>query len=238
MIKITADMSEIMKSYHKLNHALTSPGKIGKFMQAAAELNQVRNIKQRLNVRTGTSGYEMELKSTMKKLDEQFVRRLSGNYSVDAADFGSSGWANRTEAERRVSGGGYRKGKITKAIEKTIRASEPFKVVGGIAIGIGAYAELDNLFPQLGVEDTYKLWQILNYGTGTLGAGGSAVIRTGKQIFYNRKIRQGVLAYRTSNPGFKGREFFVKMDGSMHQADIMTRNHIFKYMREALKGNV
>lgn len=207
-------------------------------MQFGAEMYQVRNIKQRLNVRTGTSGYEMELRSTMKKLDEQFVNRLSGNYSVDAADFSSSGWANRTEAERRVKGSGYRKGKITKAIERTIRASQPFKIVGGQAVGIAAYAELDNLFPQLGVEDTYKLWQILNYGTGNLGAGGSPVIRTGKQVFYNRKIRKGVLAYRTSNPGFKGREFFVKMDGSMHQADIATRNYIINYMRQVLRGNI
>jgi hypothetical protein len=235
MIKVTADMSSIMKSYHRIHDSLTSLDKMGKIMQLGAEMYQVRNIKQRLNVRTGTSGYEMELKSTMKKLDEQFVNMLSGNYSVDAADFGSSGWANRTEAERRVKGGGYRKGRITKAIERTIRASQPFKIVGGIAVGIGAYEELDNLFPQLGVEDTYKLWQILNYGVGTVGAGGSPVIRTGKQVFYNRKIRKGVLAYRTSNPGFKGREFFVKMDGSMHQADIATRNYIINYMRQVLK---
>lgn len=231
-------MSSIMKSYQRVYDSLTSPDKMGKIMQLGAEIHQVTNIKQRLNVRTGTSGYEQELRSTMRKLDEQFVRRLSGNYSVDAGDFSSSGWANRTESERRVKGSGYRKGRITKAIEKTIKASQPFKIVGGQAVGIAAYSELNNLFPQLGVEDTYKLWQILNYGTGTLGAGGSPVIRTGKQVFYNRKIRQGVLAYRTSNPGFKGREFFVKMDGSMHQADIATRNYIINYMRQVLKGNI
>lgn len=229
-------MSQVMNDYNRIYDIFTSTNKLGRYMQYGAE-HTVDNIKKRLNVRTGTSGYEQELKMTMKKLDQQFVNRLSGNYAVDASSFSGGAWANRTEAERRVKGTGYRKGIITKAIEKTIRVSEPFKVTGGIGVGIAAYDELNSLFPQLGVEDTYKLWQILNYGTGTLGAGSSPVVRTGKQVFYNRKIRQGVLAYRTTNPGFKGREFFVKMDGSMHQADIMTRNYIFNYMREALKKN-
>lgn len=229
-------MDGIMIKFNRINEAITNPKKIGIGLHSAAGL-LVDNIHARLNVRTGMSGYENELKSTMWRLDEDFVRRLSGNYYVDAAQFSSSAWANRTEAERRVKGSGYKKGRITRAIKEAISVSEPIKTAEGTGVGIGSFDKLNNLFTHLDVERKYKLWQIINYGTGTLGAKGSPVIRTRKQIFYNRKTRKGVLAYTTINPGFKGREFLVKMDGSMHKADIVARNQIFSYLREVLNLN-
>jgi hypothetical protein len=173
----------------------------------------------------------------MWQLDKDFVNRLSGNYYVDAAQFSSGSWANRTEAERRIKGSGYKKGKITRALMEAMKPSPPEKIPDGVGIGIGRISVLDNLFSYLDVERQYKLWQIINYGTGTLGAKGSPVIRTKKQVFYDRKVKKGVLAYTTSNPGFKGREFIVKMDGSMHRADMVVRDNIFIYLQEMLKLN-
>jgi hypothetical protein len=229
-------MDGIMQKYNRINEGITNPKKIGVGLRLAAS-SLVDNIHARLDVRTGMSGYENELKSTMWQLDQDFVNRLSGNYYVDASQFSSSEWANRTEAERRVGGGGYKKGRITKAIKEAIDISQPIRTAGGTGVGIGQFDKLNNLFSYLDVERKYKLWQIINYGTGTLGAKGSPVIRTRKQIFYNRKTRKGVLAYTTINPGFKGREFLVKMDGSMHKTDIVARNQIFSYLREVLNLN-
>jgi hypothetical protein len=236
MIKLKADMSGILKKFERINTAITDPKKIGLGLHSAANL-LVNNILDRLDVRTGLSGYEQELRKTMWQLDEDFVNRLSGNYYVDASQFSSASWANRTEAERRVKGSGYRRGRITKAIKSVIKASQPIEIADGTAVGIARFDELNNLFTHLGVEHQYKLWQILNYGTGTLGAKGSPVIRTKKQIFFNRKIQKGILAYTTVNPGFKGREFFVKMDGSMHKTDIIARNQIFSYLRSVMSLN-
>jgi hypothetical protein len=201
-----------------------SPSDMGIAMKLISDGVWVRNIKARLNVRTATSGYEAELSQTMKKLDPKFAKALGGG-----------AWADRTEAERRAPGG-YNRGEITSKIENAIKASEPFKIPDGIAVGIGEFEVLNNLFPGLGVEQRYKLWQILNYGTGTIGAGGGPVIRTKKQVFFNRKLRKGILAYTTSNPGFKGREFFVKMDNTMHESDIVVQQHIIRYMRAVVKN--
>ncbi len=235
MIRIRIDRSGVTQSFEQLKKSLMEPSEIGVAMKLISDGVWVRNIKARLNVRTATSGYEAELSTTMKKLDLQFVNRLSGNYSVDAASFGSSAWADRTEAERRAPGG-YNRGEITSKIENAIKASEPFKIPDGVAVGIGEFGVLNNLFPGLGVEKQWKLWQILNYGTGNIGAGSGPVIRTGKQIFFNRKTRKGILAYSTINPGFKGREFFVKMDNTMHESDFVVQQYIIRYMGAVVKS--
>lgn len=231
MIKITADDSGVKKSYKQLKERLFGASRIGQVMKITADSIWIPKIKARLGVSTSTSGYEQELSETMHKLDQEFVARLAGQSLNSLA---TSAWADRTEAERRVPGG-YKQGEITNAIERAIKSSQPFKIVDGIAIGIGAYSVLDSLFPQLDSEQTYKLWQILNYGTGTIGAGKGPVIRTGAQIFYNRKIRKGVLAYATSNPGFKGREFFVTMDNTMHESDFVVQQKIINYMKSVVR---
>ena len=231
MKKMKIEQSGVINSFEQLKKKLMSKEHMGKVMQVTAARMWVPLIKERLGVRTGTSKYDAELEATMKKLDPLFVAMLAGQSLNSSA---TSAWADRTEAERRAPGG-YSKGMITEAIDGAIRAYAPRKVPGGLVVGIGKYERLDNLFGSLGVERQWKLWQILNYGTGTLGASGTPVIRTGKQIFYNRKMRKGVLAYTTSNPGFKGREFFVKMDGSMHQGDYMVKRTIIRYMNNVIK---
>lgn len=230
-IKITADRSGVTRSFEQLKERLMSPSRMGQVMKITADSIWIPNIKARLGVRTSTSGYEQELSETMNKLDPEFVARLAGQSLNSIA---RSDWADRSEADRRVPGG-YNQGEITNAIEQAIKSSQPLDIVDGVAVGIGSYDVLDSLFPQLDAERTYKLWQILNYGTGTIGAGGGPVIRTGKQVFYNRKLRKGVLAYTTSNPGFKGREFFVKMDNTMHESDFVVQRTIVRYMKSVVK---
>lgn len=230
MISIKIDDSGVKRSFQQLKKSLFASSDMGIAIKLISDSVWVPNIKARLNVPTSTSGYEAELGQTMKKLDPQFVNRLSNLYGGQS----SAVWADRTEAERRAPGG-YQQGEITDRIEEAIKTSNPFKIPDGVAVGIGEFGVLNNLFPHLGVEKTYKLWQILNYGTGSL-AGGSPVIRTGKQVFFNRKMRKGVLAYMTTNPGFKGREFFVKMDGSIHESDYIVQQYIVKYMRSVVKN--
>ena len=234
MIKVKADFSKVIESFERIKDSFTSPEKVGRYMSIGLEVILAEAIRRRLGVRTSTSGYDQELGATMSQLDKAFVARLAGQSLNSVA---RSDWADVSEAERRAPGG-YRKGQITKAISNAIKASHPMKIPGGVGAGLAKFSDLNNLFPQLGVEKRYKLWQIINYGTGTLGAGGSPVIRTGKQIFYNRKVRKGFLAYTTINPGFKGREFFVKMDGSMHRSDLQLRDFIMSYLTESFKGNI
>jgi hypothetical protein len=231
MIKARIDDTSVRQSYKKLYNKLMKPRGMGKVLQYTCASIWVPNIKARLGVSTSTSGYQAELDQTMNQLDPVFVQRLGGQSLTGNA---SSAWADRLESERRVPGG-YNRGEIVKAIEQAIKVSDPRNIMDGIAVGIGSFNELDNLFPMLDNESAYRLWQIIHYGTGSLGAKGSPVVRTGKQIFFNRRRGEGVLTWQTTNPGFKGREFFVKMDNTMHESDYVVRSYIIKYMQKVVQ---
>ena len=230
-IYLTVDSSGVEKAVKQLRKMLAEVSTMGRILQYAASAIWVPNIEDRLlsNITT-TSGYRQFLDQALSNLDPDFVARL-GN---------ASGWADRSEAERR----GYNPGEITEKISEAIKASIPVKTPGIIAVGIGNINLLNGLLNHVTGESKYKIWQILQWGTGEYVPGGSAVIRTGKQVFFESKEQRGVLIEEgnpladkefTKNPGFKGREYFVQIDGSIHESDYVSRDYVLRYMRKIIK---
>jgi hypothetical protein len=231
MIQLKMDFSGVEEATRKLVRDLSSIHKLGRIMRFASSAIWVPNISGRLlNTDTSTSGYQAHLNKSMYQLDPAFVERLAGQSLNSQA---SIDWALQTEAERRVPGG-YKPGEISQAIDSAIRASQPTKVAGIIAVGIGDIDELNNLFPILDEGRKWKLWEILQYGTGA-GAGKGDVVRVGKQIFFSEKLQRGIITRETTNPGFKGREYFVQLDGTFHESDYLTRDYIIRYMEKVVK---
>lgn len=221
-IELTFDSSGVEKAIENLKRDLTEVETIGKILYHAASAIWIPRIQERLFQRTGASGYETDLAKTMEELDPDFVKRL-GN---------QSGWANRTEAERR----NYQRGEITSKISNAIKASLPIKGGGVIAVGIGDLNLLNEIMASDPKgEEGYKIWQILQWGTGQYVPGGSPVLRIGKQVFFYNEFQKGVLAYQTVNPGFAGREYFVQLDGTIHESDYISREYVLKYMRKIVK---
>ncbi len=232
---ISADAGQVLKAGRGLVKALTDVDHMGRVMQYAAQAIWIPNIMGRLMKSTSTSGYEVYLDKTMFDLDKGFVERLSSPQSSDA-------WALKTQAERKIPGG-YVKGSITEAIADAIKVSPPIKTSGMIVVGIASLDELNSLFTQIKGSDKIRIWQILHYGTGVYTPGGAKIERNKKQVYYDPKAAKsdgspgaGVLAsYGTSNKGFRGREFFVQLDGTFHESDYATRSYILKYMKKAVE---
>lgn len=221
-IELTFDSSGVEKAIENLKKDLTEIDTVGKILYHAASAIWVPRIQERLFNRTGKSGYEDDLDKTMNELDPDFVKKLGNR----------SGWADRTEAERR----NYHRGEITSKISNAIKASLPRKGGGVIAVGIGDLNLLNEIMvsDQKG-EDGYKIWEILQWGTGQYIPGGAPVLRMGKQVFFYNQFQQGVLAFQTINPGFAGREYFVQLDGTFHESDYISRDYIIKYMKGIVK---
>jgi hypothetical protein len=219
---MSVDPTGVLMAVSKLEKTLTEYGAIGQVLRNATNAIWIPNIKQRLFKSTSTSGYSAELGNTMYELDPDFVNRI-----------GSNRLRSVTEGERRAPGG-YIKGEISELIEDAIKAETASAVKGHIAIGVGNLDKLNNIMPHLGADDGTKIWQILNYGTG-IYYNGSPTVRIGLQIFFNRKIGKGVIAQQTSNEGFKGREFFVQLDNTMHESDYLTKDRVIDYMMRVVK---
>lgn len=225
LISMHIDMSGVKKNMQKMIHELTSKETIGRQLYLAASQKWVPNITDRLmNTHTSWSGYQYELPYSLSELDPEFVNLL-GN---------SSGWADQTEAQRRTKDG-YKQGEITNAIRGAIQASQPIEEPGYIFVGIGEYNRLDNVYTIAGANMQYKIWQILQWGTGVYGPYGSPVVRKGKQIFFHRAFGTAVMTEKTVNPGFRGREFFVQLDGSIHMSDYETVDMVMSYIVKIVK---
>ena len=224
MIRIRIKHTGPDKAIDSLIRQLTHIDTMGRILHYAASVIWIPEIERRLDISTSTSGYKDFLNQSLDTLDPEFVKRL-----------GSGDWSGMSQAERKIVGG-YRPGEITDKISQAIKASLPIKTGGSIAVGIADVDLLNQVFieSEKSGEPNYKIWQVLQWGTG-VEAGGAPVIRTGKQIFFNGKTSQGVLAGVTSNPGFKGREYFVQLDGSIHKSDHITRNYVMKYITKTLK---
>ena len=227
MLRLRINEIGVIRAMEAFMTAMTTD--LGKAMQTAVTGILIPMIEDRLfNTDTSTSGYKDFLYNTMKGLSPDFVSYL-GN---------ASGWADVMEWQRKTSSG-YKEGEITQAIGAALRASHAVNAGGVLAVGVGSIQELNNILPHLDGDRTIKLWEIINYGTGE-GAGKGRVIRTGKQIFYNPKMvnqfgEHGILARQTSNPGFKGREYFVQLDGTMHEGDIAVKVEILNYINLLIK---
>jgi len=61
------------------------------------------------------------------------------------------------------------------------------------------------------------------------------IIRTGNQVFFDSTGDGGGVATPvTKNAGFKGRGYFVQLDGDFHSADYSIKFAIFDYMKKML----
>jgi len=221
MIDITVDASGAIKFAEDLEKYLTEVQTIGRILQYATSVIWIPNIKTRLFKSTSKTFYQGELGQTMRQLDPDFVDRLGGG-----------NWADVTEAERR----GYNKGEITEAISQAIKAEIADATKGHIAVGVGDLDILNSISAGVANSEVgHSIWQILNYGTGMFVPGGSSIIRYGKQVFFNRTLDTGVLAWKTENPGFRGREYFVQLDNTFHESDYLTRDYVIRYMANIVK---
>jgi len=232
MIRVRIKDTGVISAVNGLINDLTEVATMGTVMKFAANAIWIPKIESRLfNNETSTSNYEAHLYQSMKDLSPNFVRAL-GN---------ATGWADVMEWERRNRGGGYKEGEVTSAIARVLRVSQAMKVGGVLAVGIGDLEELQGATIHLDGDSKYKLWQILQWGTGEY-AGKGKILRVGKQIFYNENMtsfadatEHGILAYQTKSPGFKGREYFVQLDGTMHESDLVTKAYILNYINNTIK---
>jgi len=225
MIKLEIDGSGALSAIKKLRNGLLGVDMMGRILEHATSAIWIPLIVGRLNKSTATTAYENELDQSLQQLDKDFA---------DWVDpYGT--WTYQPEWKRRIAGG-YRKGEITDNIESAIRASTPIAGEGYIAVGIGDISLLNDLAPIIGENSHFHIWEILQWGTGVYSPkGGSPIVRTGKQIFFDRKQDKGVMAYQTVNPGFRGREYFVQLDGDIHKADYAVRDYVLRYMRKIVK---
>jgi len=219
---------------------MSSPtGRLAAAMKYAANAIWIPNIEERLfHTDTSQSNYRAHMYDSMKSLSPGFVQAL-GN---------ASGWADVLEWQRINDRGGYKDGEISQAIRKAIKASHVMQVGGVLAIGIGNISELESATKNLDGNNAYKMWEILQYGTGTF-AGKGEIIRAGKKmIFYDEtktsfvnqgtslgQTEHGILARQTKSAGFKGREYFVQLDGTMHESDLVTQVYIINEINRIIK---
>jgi len=206
---------------------LTQVNTIGAFMQNLCASTWVDMIRTRLfENQTSTSNYSRNLDSTMWQLDPEFVEYLGGGaWSV---------WANKTEAERR----GYEEGTIVPAISMAISASPPIMGAKTVFVGVGHVETLNKVFSYVTKDSKFKIWQILNYGEGSK-AGLSDIVRgaagvDNPQIFYDGKTG-GHITGQTVNPGFRGREFLVQMDGTIIESDRIIATEILSYIDKSVR---
>jgi len=219
---------------------MSSPtGRLGAAMRYAANAIWIPNIEERLfHTDTSQSDYRAHMHDSMKSLSPGFVQAL-GN---------ASGWADVLEWQRVNDSGGYKDGEISQAIRKAIKASQVMQMGGVLAIGIGNIEEMESATAHLDTGSSHKMWEILQYGTGT-HAGKGEIVRAGKKmIFYDEtktsfvnqgtslgQTEHGILARQTKSPGFKGREYFVQLDGTMHESDLVTQVYVLNEINRIIK---
>lgn len=239
LVRIRMKDTGVLAAVDALIADLSATGGLGRAMRFAASAIWIPNIEERLfNTDTSTSDYKAHLYSTMKDLSPRFVQYL-GN---------ASGWADVMEWERVNKRGGYREDEISGAIAKALRASQAMNMGGIIAVGIGNIEQLIGATSNLDGSNEYKMWEILQYGTGTY-AGKGQIVRAGKKmIFYDKTktsfvdqgahvndTEHGILARQTKSKGFRGREYFVQLDGTMHESDIVTQTYILNYINKTIR---
>lgn len=232
MINVTVNSSGVIKSWESLTKALTGVDTMGRILHYVSSALWVPSINNRLFRSTATSDYRDKLGFTFDDIDPEFV-----------AYMGRGGaWSSKTDAERRVPGG-YKQGEITANISSAIKASMPIEQSGVLMVGVASIDELNAVAGIIGTNSHYPIWQILQWGTGSFAPGGSPVIRTGRQIFFDGDDR-GVFvgagfpkafSEATVNPGFKGREYFVQLSGEMHRNDYVTVAYVMKYISRMVK---
>jgi len=224
LIKININGNGAIKAIQGLRRDLFEIETIGKVLYHASSVIWIKHIKDRLHESTGASAYEYSLNRTMFELDPDFV---NGMVTHD--------WALQTEAQRRTPGG-YKKGNITKKIESAIKASPPIKGDGYIAVGIANIDLLNSLAGLTGTNAKIEIWRVLQFGTGLFNPfGPKAVVRTGNQVFFSSKTGNGIQTQKTVNPGFRGREYFVRLDGDIHRDDVDVKQYIIEYMKRITK---
>lgn len=223
-IQIDIDISGVVKAVKGLQHSLLDAETMGRILQYASSVIWIPNVFERLDKSTAKSGYEKELDKTLYELDKEFVLKHPNRR-----------YFTMTEAERRTRNGGYQKGEITANIKSVIDVSEPIAGEGYIAVGIGDRDLLNQVAGAIGNTDI-PIWEVLQWGTGIYNPkSGSPVIRVGLQVFFHRKVGKAVAVKRTKNPGFEGRQYFVQLDGNIHQADYSVVDYVTRYMRRMLK---
>jgi len=224
MISITIDSSGVKKAIANLEKSLNRTDTVGRILQYASSVIWIPLVLSRLDNRTGKSNYREELDRTMFDLDSEFANKFRQNDRF-----------NLTEAQRRTESG-YVEGEITESIKSAIKPSQPIKGYGYIAVGIGDIDLLNQLAGPIGRNSAYSIWEILQWGTGVYNPkNGSPVIRNGVQVFFNRNIGKGVIVKKTTNPGFKGREYFVQLDGDIHKADYSVMQYVVGYMKKQVE---
>lgn len=220
MIDIKIDGKGAEEAIRNLKRFLSEVDTIGAVLHFAASAIWVPKIQSRLDIPTARTNYRDNLKKTMNDLDPGLVSRAA-----------TKNWANKTEEERR----GYKEGEITNAIKEAIEPSEPMVGQGFIAVGIANMNLLNSLVPHI-ETGKYKIWQILQWGTGMYDPGDSKpIVRKGNQVFFDQRTQQGVMTYQTTNLGFKGREYFVQLDGDIHMSDYETVDFVIEYMQKKIK---
>jgi len=214
MIKMKFDSSSVDKNWRAFKAQITSEVGLGLAMKSAVDEVIVPKILKRLDTKPESNDgkWRQEINMTMFGTDEDFVNRLGGNIS----------WAMRTEGDRR----GYEPGK-TDEIKKGIKSSAPLKAGDSMIVGIGDLNILNNVAR---IRGNHKLWQLLQWGTGIYGKSKSIIVRTKKQIFFDRRGGvgnfKGVKTSITKNPGFEGRAFFLELDGTMHDSDMVVGDSV------------
>lgn len=159
----------------------------------------------------------------MYDLDPGFVNSLA-----------TQAWAMQTEADRRLPGG-YKRGKITSDISDAIKSSEVISDDGFVAVGIADIEDLNAVAGIMGKGSDVEIWRILQFGYGVDSPyGGHAVQRIGNQVFYSTVLGRGIHTNITINKGFKGREYFVRLDGDIYSSDYAVVNYIMDYLKYQL----
>lgn len=227
-IHLTCDSSGVMRSFEDLYNAVLGDA-MGRVLHAAASMVWVPKIIHRLKTnQTSVSGWENDDVLTIMQRDPDFVQQLGPPYD----------WAERDEQERR----GYKPGK-EKEIENAIKASQPYRGSGYVFVGIGDISLLDSAAKISTDNPGIKLWKLLQWGTGIYGKEKRPIVRYGRQIFLDRR-QHGAFNWKpvlveegagTYNEGFMGREFFVQLDGDIHESDFETVKGVREYITKKLK---
>jgi len=227
-IHFNIDTSGVMKAYEQLYEALLGEA-MGRVLHKAASMVWVPKILHRLkNNDTSVSGWRNDDVMTIMERDPEFVQQLGPPYD----------WAERDEQDRR----GYTPGK-TDEIANAIKASQPYKGRGYVYVGIGNIDLLNSVAEITTDNPGIKLWKLLQWGTGIYGKEKRPIVRYGRQIFLDRRQR-GAFNWKpvlveegkgTINEGFMGREYFVQLDGDIHESDFETVQGVRRYIDKKVK---
>lgn len=230
MIKFNFDASGVQRAVRSLCNELRDREVMGAVLHKAASAIWVPLIRNRLETtETAQSNWRDDVDLTMMDTDPDFVKSLGEPY----------GWAQRTEGERRD----YEPGRV-RQISDAITASTPMEGPGYLFVGIGDMDLLDQVADITTRDQSIKLWQLLQWGTGIYGKEQRPILRRGLQIFMNRNTNpfEGVLIgapgaskMYTLNPGFKGREYFLQWDGDIHQMDFVTVRAVKNWIKSKVK---